>query len=151
MTADDARDNGDPSERSSDDLPELPTVNLDAGNFGRVSTVPYVNMSLITSVGQLDDETTILVPLVETMIASVESDDQPEPKIAFAETLTFENAAFLISDMAGDFQVVCSHLVDLSAGRLRPEPVRLRHARQYLMDAEAKVRACLVEIGRAHV
>lgn len=150
MTSDDLGNNNEDRDLATlpSDLPELPTINLLAGNFGRVTTVPFTNMSLVTSVGHLDDGTDILVPLVETVIASTESDDEAESKIAFAELLTFENAAFLISDMAGDFQVVCSHLGDIAAGRLLPEPVRLEHARQYMLEAEARVRACLSELER---
>ncbi|BAQ49191.1 MULTISPECIES: hypothetical protein [Methylobacterium] len=129
-----------------DKLPEIPTVTLNGDFFDRVATVPYTQMSLLMAVGQLGEGGDhILIPFVETKLGRAVSEDA-EPEDLFSQLLTLENAAFLISHLAGDMRMACTHLGNMAQGPLRPEPARMEYVRRFLLRAQENVSACLAEM-----
>jgi len=65
---------------------------------------------------------------------------------AFAGTLAFDNAAFLIMDLVRDFRGTALRLKSFSSGDLKPEPARLTHAKQYLERAKS-----MIDTATAHL
>ena len=135
--------------REIDELPEIPLVKLSGDFFDRVATVPLTQMSLLIAVGQVSEGGDhVIIPFVETKLARVEGEGT-EPEDLFSQILTLENAAFLVSELAGDLRLVCAHLGNMAKGPLRPEPARTEYLRRFLVQAQENVSACLVEMDRA--
>ncbi|CAO4170377.1 hypothetical protein CLBKND_01581 [Methylorubrum aminovorans] len=129
-------------------LPEIPSVTLSGDFFDQVATVPLTQMSLLMAVGQVSEGGAhVLIPFVETKLGRAEREGT-EPEDLFSELLTLENAAFLVSDLAGDLRLVCQHLGNIVDGPLRPEPARMEFVRRFLIRAQENVTACLVELDR---
>ena len=127
-------------------LPEIPSVTLSGDFFDQVVTVPLTQMSLLMAVGQVGDEGDhVLIPFVETKLGRTEAEGA-EPEDLFSQLLTLENAAFLVSDLAGDLRLACAHLGNMADGPLRPEPARMEYVRRFLVRAQANVSACLAEL-----
>lgn len=129
-------------------LPEIPSVTLSGDFFDRVATVPLTQMSLLMAVGQVGEGGNhVIIPFVETKLARAEG-EEAEPEDLFSQLLTLENAAFLVSSLAGDLRLACAHLGNMSSGPLRPEPARIEYVRRFLLRARDNVSACLDEIDR---
>lgn len=128
---------------SVDDLPDIPEVTIDGDFLDRVDSIPYSQMNLLLSVGRIDDDH-VLLPFVELKLGKGEDPDEPENVLT--ATISIENAAFLISDLAGDLRSVTAHVASLGTGRLRAEPKRIEFVRRLLVQAQDSLAGCLVEV-----
>ncbi|MCA1438012.1 hypothetical protein I6F33_34415 [Bradyrhizobium sp. BRP20] len=114
------------------------------GDFlDNVSVVKNSLMSLLLSVGDIEaagdeskvasgEETapgrTVLVPFVEMKL---EGEQEPY----FANVLTLDNVAYLIYDLAQDFEVVCQQLLTISNGGVPPEARRIEQSAEWMKRA----------------
>lgn len=128
---------------------ELPEVSIYGDLAGMVTTIPSCMLSLVVRIGRLDDDSRVLVPMTEIQfsLADIEDDGSEEDaEEGFAAVVPLENAAFIVSDLAADLELVCEELAAFSSSALGPEPNRMARCVQYLQDARARIDGCLVHL-----
>lgn len=101
--------------------------------------VPSSGQTLLCGLGMVEDHS-VLVPYVQTQLLkaidlreNTGKDLKLEP--AFQATLAFDNLAFLLLDLARDYQNNTTQLAALSTGSLHAEPWRLNYAAECLETA----------------
>ncbi len=95
-------------------------VFLVGGQDGRPILVPFAELNFIEQATEDDDE--------ETMLSIV---------------LTFENLAYLVESLAGDFLGNCNALSAVSSGDLKPPADRVTYSLEKLRGAQASLAQCI--------
>lgn len=115
------------------------------------TAIPTTNLTLFCGQGMVETSA-VLVPYVdirlmeeEDMDADADGDDESH-KEAWRGTVAYENAAYVIMDMANDFRMVTRRLRQLSKGDLQPEPERLKYAALCLQTTKAFAESALDEL-----
>jgi len=120
-------------------MPEVTIFGLPISDF---AALPTSHLGLLCGYGEVDDQS-VLVPYLQMRLlaykdASSASEDT-EVTEAFRATVAFENAAFLIMDLARDFRTATQRLQTLSSGDLRPEPMRIAYAKRCMGRARTAI------------
>ncbi len=128
---------------------DLPTLTVFSNFVKDVVLVSTTNSSLLTCMGEIGEPSKeVIVPFVEMRFeGGATPEDEGVSTEFFSQIVPLENAAFVVSDLAGDFHLVCEHLRKMSTGVVRPEATRLDHARQYLLEAKKSIESSLTEIN----
>ena len=123
----------------NDRTTELPQVGVFGDFPDQVLTVTRTMMSILISVGKLEATGEyVLLPYVESKFDGSawtddeESGDDDGKAALFSEVLTFENAAFWVSNLVWDMRAAAEQLRAASGGETRVEIDRLRVARFYM-------------------
>ena len=105
---------------------------------GRMEVLPLSSMNLILATGKIENGPIVLVPYVEfRLLKDVDGEDSPQE--TYNATIAFENAAFIIMDMARDLAEASHQLVQVAQGELAVEPVRMNYALECLNRAAKRV------------
>lgn len=117
------------------------------------TAIPTTNLTLFCGQGMVETSA-VLVPYVdirlmeeEDMDADADADGEEEThKEGWRGTVAYENAAYVIMDMANDFRMVTRRLRQMSKGDLQPEPERLKYAALCLETTKAFAESALGEL-----
>lgn len=116
-----------------------------------VDVLPLSSLNLLLTTGRVN-HADVLVPYVELrLLRQVPGDDSPEPVDAFAGVVTYENAAFLLMDLAGDMANLTKQLAQVATGEVKLEGVRRAYAVDCLREAREKLGRCLETLEAAAV
>lgn len=123
--------------------PEDDGLQIHGGQLSDFAVIPSSTLALLCGIGQSEGKT-VLVPYVQLRLLEPEGEIDPTldsfPVTELVQmTLGFENAAFLIMDMARDFRAVSRHLVATASGDLKPPPGRIA----YTLDCLQKARTAI--------
>lgn len=135
---------GGPSEPPQQKDP--PTIRVYGDLVDRVTAIPSSLMAILLGVGRLEDDRSVLVPYVELKLGGAPREGGGAAEPLFAGTTTFENAAFLLADLSGDFRQACEQLAEISKGGIQPEAVRIAQAVRYLDRAQKQLTACSITL-----
>lgn len=103
-----------------------------------VKIVRSTSATMLLGFGILDGTNErVMLPFLQTKIetTSPTEDGVNGAQAQFSETLTLENAAYLLVSLASDIRNACSEIVGLASGDLKPERMRLQQARYLLAHA----------------
>jgi len=105
--------------------------------------VPSTLMSLLLAIGRTtnEDASSVLLPFVQLRI---ESEVEGEPQ--FETTVTLDNAAFVVADLAGDLRSICEQMRKISTSGIPPEASRLALAHRFALQARDEIQKCLEEL-----
>lgn len=122
---------------------ELPSMTLSGSFLDTLDFVEETSMSLLVSVGELDEtQTKVLVPFVALKVhGSKLSDESPATPILSA-TLALEDATYLVSDMSQELANALGELVALNEGPVKIEERRLGLVKQYISEAYSAITRC---------
>lgn len=132
-----------PDAASAEDV-DPRAITVSGAFLADIAAIAQTEMTLLMAIGAIGEQK-VLVPLVDfAMRAPAKAAEGPaaEPRPAYSGVLTFENAGYVIFDLARDYAAVCSQLVSAAQGGLKPDPVRMEALDRYLAQAEAEIRAC---------
>lgn len=116
----------------------------------RVSFVTRATANLVLGVGQIEgeDRQTVFVPYLEIHVEGQRSSDEPETSHdLLAATVTIEDAAFMLANLATDFAESCRQVAALGAATTRPEAGRMEHAYDLTTIAASEVTAARDALG----
>lgn len=126
------------TEEREDTSPDFPAVAVSGDFVDRVQVIRGTNLSTVLTLGTVDDRD-LLLPFVDW------SFDTPEG--IESKLLTFENVAYILAKLAGDYSRVCGEIERFSTGGIGPETGRMKYAHDRVADAIdslAKARHALV-------
>lgn len=112
--------------------------------------IPATLQNLMCSHGQVG-ERIVLAPYVSFRLdrsveVSAQTVDDLETEVAFSGSLSYENMAFLIMDIARDYSTVMGRLKVFASGDLQCEPVRLSYASYCLTKARTAIDQALKDL-----
>lgn len=116
-----------------------------------VVVISHSNTALLLCLGTIDEEKAlVLAPFVqlELVEATEDSAENEDRKPLFSKTLTLDNVAYLISDLARDFRAICSQLQDISLGNIKPDQARLELVRRFLSSARRSIDDSILELDK---
>ena len=145
---------------------EMPAISLFGDFIDRVSVVNGTYMSLLLAVGTTpgkgDEERSVLVPFLELRLdgrapdnegerlyPKSDSADSPESgeRSLFSRTMTLENVAYMIFDLANEFNGVSEQLATIGAGGMQLERVRVEKCREWLAEAQRSLAQSMANLG----
>ncbi|MET0527086.1 MAG: hypothetical protein ABW003_01855 [Microvirga sp.] len=117
-----------------------PTISVYGDFVDQITAIHSSLMSPVFGMGKLEDGSSVLIPYVEVKLGG-EPRDGGTTDALFSGITTFENAAFLLSDLASDFAFSCEQVGQISTGALQPEPQRMAEVLKLLDRAGEDLRA----------
>lgn len=124
-----------------------PTVSLQSSTAERLGVISRAALALQLRIGHLEGKpgTEVLLPIVDVSLFGADSVSDPveELKPVLSRALTLENVAFVIFDLADDFETLCSQLRHVSDGAIKPEPSRIQAMRRMLVLARSRIDGCM--------
>ncbi len=90
------------------------------------ASVTALKMQLVAGMGETSDSRTVLVPFVDVDLQVTRGASAKEDSVTVL--LAFDNAAFLLDEMAEAFARMATQLEDLSQGTLAPQASGLTYA-----------------------
>ncbi|WP_242416454.1 hypothetical protein [Sphingomonas panni] len=137
-----------------------PQVSVSGNISDSLSIVAQTNASLHLITGRLQAEEgrpgdKVLLPFAEFRIGggSVEQvkeiaqDDDPPTMLS--ATLTLENMAFMVFDLASDLRRVCDEASSLAKGDLKVDGTRMKMVRYFVTHLEWEAAACRHRLDEA--
>lgn len=129
------------SETEEDDVD---TTQIFGELVGEIVEIPTSLQAPLFTIGRYKGEP-VIVPFVELRFRIRGPDgDLPE----FSSKLFYENVAYLMCDMAGDFQKVSEYLAEMCGPNLFPVQERLDLALQYLEVTQERVAGAIESLKR---
>lgn len=129
--------------------PPAPPVTVYGIPGQQIDVLPVSSLNLLMSMGRVKNGGEVLVPYVELRIKRELSDSREiDPSDAFMATITYENAAFLMMDLAGDFATLSTQLAQIAQGEVLMEQVRMAYSKDCLERAREHLTTCLKALDR---
>lgn len=101
-----------------------------------LTTVAKFDASLAAAVGELDDEQSVLVPLLDCALFTMGGDGEP----AWTGRLALDNVAFLLDQVSVGLLEALGPLSSMSKGDLRPPSGRMEYAADRVASASENLR-----------
>ena len=141
--------------------PELEAVSINATFPDGLKVIARTNAALHLITGRLEseDETPgkkVLVPFAEMRIGGArvddidESFDPDQSETLHTSTVSLENMAYMVLDLATDLRRLCAETTQLSQGDLAIDPVRMAHVRYFVAHLERQARICRLSLDKCY-
>ena len=133
--------------------PDGPELQVQSSPPGDYVVLPSSNLTLLCSTGLVGTER-VIVPYLQMELMATDPGAPPsneedlEVETAFRGTLGYENAAFLLMDLARDFRSSTRELAALSSGGLGVEPTRLAYAAQCIRRAKMFIDTTVADLEK---
>lgn len=141
--------------------PEIGTVSIGATFPDGLKVIARTAAALHLTTGQLDSEDgtpgkKVLVPFAEMRIGGArvadidDTFDPEESETLHTSTVSLENMAYMVLDLATDLRRLCAEAVQLSQGELAVDPVRMAHVRYFVAHLERQARMCRLSLDKCY-
>ena len=117
---------------------DVPSVRVMGDFTDRIKIVQGTTSSLVLGFARVDDtDEQVMLPFIEMKVDATHPSQAEEDvaQVRFAETMTLENAAYLLVSLASDMRVACAEIAGLASSAVKPERSRLHQTRYLLAHA----------------
>ncbi|WP_372423962.1 hypothetical protein [Salinarimonas chemoclinalis] len=138
----------DDATRQYDEPVELPGhVEVFSDVILGADVVSRSGFALLAGIGMTETADPVLVPMLEWSL-QVDAGGTGAESPPVVRVIPFENAAYLLKDMASDLAIVTAQLHALSAGGIRPVAQRIDATDRFLADVEQDIKASRAALAR---
>lgn len=141
--------------------PEIDTVSIGATFTDGLKVIARTNAALHLIPGRIESEDDtpgkkVLVPFAEMRIGGArvadidETFDPEDSETLHTSTVSLENMAYMVLDLATDLRRLCAEAVQLSQGELAVDPVRMAHVRYFVAHLERQARICRLSLDKCY-
>lgn len=141
--------------------PELGSVSISATFPGDLKVIARTNAALHLVTGRLESEADtpdkkVLVPFAEMRIGGArvadidETFDPEDAETLHSSTVSLENMAYMVLDLATDLRRLCVEATQLSQGDLAVDPLRMAHVRYFVAHLERQARMCRISLDKCY-
>lgn len=141
--------------------PELSSVSISATFPDGLKVIARTNAALHLITGRFESEDDVpgkkvLVPFAEMRIGGArvadidETFDPEESEALHSSTVSLENMAYMVLDLATDLRRLCTEATQLSQGDLAIDPVRMAHVRYFVAHLERQARMCRLSLDKCY-
>lgn len=138
---------------SSESKPEeltIPTLSLRGDFIDDVQALSATSASLLVAVGNLNegDNAHVIVPFVKITLTEQGEEGASTSFPAYSETLTLDNAFFVLSDLSQGLRFACEDLGMIGGVAAKHEPARLALAKKFAQSAKMAIESAIQALDR---